>query len=67
MILYALSRDTGDIVWSAPLDTQPLLSIDSSPVLAGNTIVIGVASFEQCDPARGDQRHRSGQSRRHGG
>src|SRR2546425_788460 len=47
MILYALSRNTGDIVWTATLDTQPLLSIDSSPVLAGNTIVIGVASFEQ--------------------
>jgi len=45
--LHALRRDTGDVVWSAALDTQPLLSIDSSPVLAGNTIVIGVASFEQ--------------------
>ena len=46
-ILHALRRDTGDVVWAAPLDTQPLLSIDSSPVLAGRTIVIGVASFEQ--------------------
>ena len=46
-VLHALRRDTGDVVWAAPLDTQPLLSIDSSPVLAGRTIVIGVASFEQ--------------------
>ena len=45
--LYALNRRTGDIVWMTTLDTQPVLSIDSSPVLAGNTIVIGVASFEQ--------------------
>ena len=45
--LTALSRATGDVVWTVPLDTQPLLSIDSSPVLAGDTIVIGVASFEQ--------------------
>jgi polyvinyl alcohol dehydrogenase (cytochrome) len=45
--LWALSRNTGDVVWSAMLDTQPLLSIDSSPVLAGDTVVIGVASFEQ--------------------
>jgi polyvinyl alcohol dehydrogenase (cytochrome) len=45
--LHALNRDTGDIVWSAALDTQPLISIDSSPVLAGDTIVIGIASFEQ--------------------
>jgi polyvinyl alcohol dehydrogenase (cytochrome) len=45
--LTAMRRDTGDVVWTATLDTQPLLSIDSSPVLAGNTIVIGIASFEQ--------------------
>jgi outer membrane protein assembly factor BamB/lysophospholipase L1-like esterase len=46
-LLHAVRRDTGDEVWSVPLDTQPLLSIDSSPILAGDTIVIGVASFEQ--------------------
>jgi polyvinyl alcohol dehydrogenase (cytochrome) len=45
--LTAMRRDTGEVVWAAALDTQPLLSIDSSPVLAGSTIVIGVASFEQ--------------------
>ena len=45
--MYALSRDTGDIVWTATLDTQPLLSIDSSPILAGDTLVIGIESFEQ--------------------
>jgi outer membrane protein assembly factor BamB/lysophospholipase L1-like esterase len=44
---YALSRDTGDVVWTATLDTQPALSIDSSPALAGRTIVIGIESFEQ--------------------
>jgi len=45
--LHALRRDTGEILWTATLDTQPMLSIDSSPALAGNTIVIGIASFEQ--------------------
>lgn len=45
--LHALNRDAGDIIWSATLDTQPLISIDSSPVLADHTIVIGIASFEQ--------------------
>lgn len=45
--LHALRRDTGDVVWSATLDTQAFVSIDSSPVLAGDTIVIGIASFEQ--------------------
>src|SRR5262249_18585003 len=45
--LHALDRSTGTIVWTATLDTQPLLSIDSSPVLAGDIIVVGVASFEQ--------------------
>lgn len=45
--LHALRRDTGADVWAIPLDSQPLLSIDSSPIMAGGTIVIGVASFEQ--------------------
>jgi len=45
--LNALNRDTGEIVWSAMLDTQPFVSIDSSPILAEHTIVIGIASFEQ--------------------
>lgn len=46
-LLHALDRKTGAIVWTTPLDRQPLLSIDSSPVMAGTTIVLGVASFEQ--------------------
>jgi polyvinyl alcohol dehydrogenase (cytochrome) len=45
--LHAVRRDTGDVVWTVALDSQPFLSIDSSPIMAGNTIVIGVASFEQ--------------------
>ena len=45
--LFALSRDTGDIIWMTKLDTQPFVNIDSSPALAGNTIVIGIESFEQ--------------------
>ena len=46
-MLHALKRDSGDIIWSTALDTQPLISIDSSPALADHTIVIGIASFEQ--------------------
>src|SRR5262249_47965821 len=45
--LHALNDRTGDVVWAAPLDSQPFVSIDSSPVLAGDVVVIGVASFEQ--------------------
>jgi polyvinyl alcohol dehydrogenase (cytochrome) len=45
--LYALNRDTGDVVWSTLFDSQPFTSIDSSPALAGDTIVIGVEAFEQ--------------------
>ncbi len=45
--LHAFNRHTGDVVWAVPIDTQPFVSIDSSPALAGNTIVIGVESFEQ--------------------
>lgn len=45
--MYALNRENGDIIWTAALDTQPFISIDSSPALAGHTIVIGIESFEQ--------------------
>jgi outer membrane protein assembly factor BamB/lysophospholipase L1-like esterase len=45
--LHAVDRATGDVVWAAPIDTQPFVSIDSSPILAGDTIVVGVESFEQ--------------------
>src|SRR4051794_32825040 len=44
--LFALDRASGEIVWSTKIDSQPFVSIDSSPVLAGNTIVIGVSSYE---------------------
>lgn len=44
--LFALNRTTGETIWMATLDTQPFVSIDSSPILAGNTIVIGVSSYE---------------------
>jgi outer membrane protein assembly factor BamB/lysophospholipase L1-like esterase len=46
-ILHVFDRVTGDPLWTAPIDRQPFVSIDSSPVLAGDTIVIGVESFEQ--------------------
>src|SRR5581483_11413917 len=45
--LFALARETGDVLWTKALDTQAFLSIDSSPTLAGQTIVIGIESFEQ--------------------
>jgi outer membrane protein assembly factor BamB/lysophospholipase L1-like esterase len=43
---FALDKATGETVWTVDLDTQPNASIDSSPVLAGHTIVIGISSYE---------------------
>ncbi|HZR79547.1 MAG TPA: PQQ-binding-like beta-propeller repeat protein [Candidatus Binatia bacterium] len=44
--LFALDRASGETLWTAELDSDPTTSIDSSPVLAGRTIVIGVSSYE---------------------
>ena len=44
--LFALNRATGETIWTATLDTQPRVSIDSSPALAGHVIVIGISSYE---------------------
>ena len=45
--LYALDRETGQVRWTAALDTHPDARIFSTPVLApGGIIVIGVASSE---------------------
>jgi polyvinyl alcohol dehydrogenase (cytochrome) len=44
--LFALDRNTGEVIWAVTIDSQPFTSIDSSPILAGSTIVIGVSSYE---------------------
>ena len=45
--LFAMDRASGAVIWKTKLDTQPFVNIDSSPILAGNTIVIGIEGFEQ--------------------
>jgi polyvinyl alcohol dehydrogenase (cytochrome) len=44
--LHALRRQDGTTVWSQLLDAHPETLIDSSPVLASERIVIGIASYE---------------------
>ena len=44
--LVALDRSTGAERWRSELDAHPLATLYSSPVVAGNLIVVGVASSE---------------------
>ncbi|HWB75680.1 MAG TPA: PQQ-binding-like beta-propeller repeat protein [Nannocystaceae bacterium] len=44
--LHALDRETGEVIWRVELDAHPNAGIFSSPILAGDRLVIGVASIE---------------------
>lgn len=44
--LYRLDRRTGGVVWTAVTDANPYSQINASPVVIGNEVVIGTASFE---------------------
>lgn len=44
--LHARNIATGAAAWMVQLNNHPQTMIDSSPVLAGDTIVIGVANYE---------------------
>jgi polyvinyl alcohol dehydrogenase (cytochrome) len=44
--LYRLDRRTGTVVWTAVTNTNPFSQINASPVVIGNEVVIGTASFE---------------------
>jgi polyvinyl alcohol dehydrogenase (cytochrome) len=52
--LHALRRQDGSTVWSQLLDAHPQTLIDSSPVLASDRIVIGIASYEMVGPEKDD-------------
>jgi polyvinyl alcohol dehydrogenase (cytochrome) len=44
--LHALDRANGDVLWRVELDDHPYAGIYSSPILAGDRLIIGVASTE---------------------
>ncbi|MGB3305361.1 MAG: PQQ-binding-like beta-propeller repeat protein [Thermomicrobiales bacterium] len=43
-VVHAIDRTTGEARWTKKIDDQPQASIWSSPVIAGNTVFVGVAS-----------------------
>lgn len=44
--LYARRRNDGGQIWTATLNNHPQTMIDSSPILVGDKIIIGVANYE---------------------
>lgn len=44
--LYRLDRRTGSIVWTAATNTNPFSQINASPIVVGNEVIVGTASFE---------------------
>lgn len=47
-VFYALNALTGQIIWQAPIGTQPNDFIWASPVLYNGSVYIGMASFGDC-------------------
>jgi polyvinyl alcohol dehydrogenase (cytochrome) len=46
-VVAAINRHTGDLVWSTNVDDHPGAKITSSPVIHGNTVFVGVSSWEE--------------------
>ena len=52
--VYALNRDTGEILWRVPIgDPQSGYYLWSSMMLSGNALYIGIASLGDCPLVRG--------------
>ena len=51
--MYALNADTGAILWSYAVGSNPDNFIWSSPAVFGNSVYIGVASFGDCPLVQG--------------
>lgn len=47
--MFALDRSTGDTLWSAPIDDRPDIGIFSSPILAGDAIIVGTVKVPTGD------------------
>ena len=45
--VYALDKNTGELVWRANLDTARGAIVTSSPVVAGSRVIVGVASKQE--------------------
>ncbi len=47
--LFAVSRATGQLLWSTQIDSNPAAVVTSNPVAFGNELVVGVSSQEEFD------------------
>jgi polyvinyl alcohol dehydrogenase (cytochrome) len=41
-LVRALDRETGDEIWTTPIDDNPMAQLWSSPMLAGDTLIVGI-------------------------
>jgi outer membrane protein assembly factor BamB len=44
--IYAVNRETGDVRWSKKIEETPYNRIWSSPIVVGDTLLIGAASYQ---------------------
>jgi polyvinyl alcohol dehydrogenase (cytochrome) len=47
--VFAVSRADGHLLWSVQADSHPAAEITASPVIVGNTVIVGVSSNEEVD------------------
>ncbi len=45
-VVYAVNRSTGSVRWSRKIDNTSSVRISGSPVVVGNTLIIGVGSLQ---------------------
>jgi polyvinyl alcohol dehydrogenase (cytochrome) len=45
-VVAAIDKDTGDLLWSTLVDDHPAAKITSSATIHGNTVYVGVSSWE---------------------
>ena len=45
--MFAVDKDTGDLLWSTQVDTTQFSYVTTSAVVVGNTAIVGIASNEE--------------------
>jgi polyvinyl alcohol dehydrogenase (cytochrome) len=46
-VVAAIDKQTGELLWSTRVDDHPAAQITSSPVIHGDTVYVGVSSWEE--------------------
>ena len=45
--IFAISRSTGELIWSTQVDSHPAAIITANPVVVGDKVIVGVSSREE--------------------